>query len=688
MRRPWLPLAITLLALLGGSARAAGDAPAFFTQLALLLVVSAGVAYVCQRIGLLPIVGFLLAGVLAGPGALGLVSDPELIDSAAEVGVVLLLFTIGIEFSLEKLARIQRLIFVGGGLQVGLSVALVALLALAFGVRLPEGIFTGCLIALSSTAVVMKLLADRARTRSATGQAALGILIFQDLAVVVMVLLIPLLGGQGGSPLDLVWALGKAALLVTGVLLVARRVMPRLLEAVARTCSQEVFLLTVVAVCFGTAYLTSLAGVSLSLGAFLAGLLVSESRFGRQALSEIMPLQILFSAAFFVSVGLLLDLGYLARNLPLVLGFIAAVLAVKGLTGTLAVRWLGYPVGISAATGLLLAQIGEFSFVLERAGREVGLSPLGLGAGGTQAFVAVTVLLLALTPLLAGAGERLEAARARSEPPRPVAPAAAQEGTHGGAELEGHVLIAGYGHNATHIASGLDLAGVRYRVLTLSPGGAQEAEALGRPVLRGDYTRNLILEEAGIVRARSLVVADDEPETAARTVLSARLLNKDLFIVARIAGEEHADALLRAGADAALSAERAGTLAALTELLRHHGLSDPEAARTAAQVFAPRESQRARIRLTEEQLASERCNHTAVTRAVLPEADGVCPECVALGDTWVHLRVCMTCGHVGCCDSSKNRHASAHFHASGHPVMRSLEPGEHWAWCYIDQQEL
>ncbi|MGB3616490.1 MAG: cation:proton antiporter, partial [Catalinimonas sp.] len=315
------------------SVLAAGAVPLFLTEVVLLIVAAAGVAYVCQRFGLVPIVGFLLAGVLIGPNALGLVNDPELIEAAAEVGVLLLLFTIGIEFSLDKLAKIQRLIFGGGGLQVGLTTAIVAGLMMLFGFDWKVGVFTGFLAALSSTAIVIKLLGDRGETNALHGQTAVGLLIFQDLAVIVMVLLVPALGtatgGETFSALDLAVALGKAALIIAFVLVIARRFLPPLLEHVARACSSELFLLVIVAICFGTAYLVGLAGVSISLGAFLAGLLVSQSRFAEHALSEILPLQILFSATFFVSVGLLLDVHFMITHLPMVLGLIAVVLVIK-----------------------------------------------------------------------------------------------------------------------------------------------------------------------------------------------------------------------------------------------------------------------------------------------------------------------------------------------------------------------
>ncbi|GIV59330.1 MAG: hypothetical protein KatS3mg043_0419 [Rhodothermaceae bacterium] len=387
----------------------------FLGEIVALLAGSVLIAYLCHRIRLVPIVGFLLAGVVIGPTALGLVTDQALIDGMAEVGVILLLFTIGVEFSLERLDRIRRLIFFGGGLQVGLTVLVVMLVLLAAGVAWPVGVFTGCLVALSSTAIVLKLLDDRDETDTPEGRLALAILIFQDLAIILMVLLVPMLGGQGGTPLELLLAFGRAVLIIALVLVVARKVLPPVLERIARTQRSELFLPTVVTICFGTAWLTSLAGVSLALGAFLGGLVVSESRYSAYALSEILPLRTLFNAVFFVSVGMLLDVGFLLDNLPLVLGVAGAVLLVKvGLT-TFTVRVVGYPLRVAVVVGLGLAQIGEFSFVLARAGESAGLTPAGLGTEGVQAFIAVTVLLMAATPLLLHLGHRLAAWVERSD---------------------------------------------------------------------------------------------------------------------------------------------------------------------------------------------------------------------------------------------------------------------------------
>ena len=234
----------------------------FLAEIVALLAISVATVYLCTRLRLVPIIGFLLAGVVIGPEALGLVEDQELIDGMAEVGVMLLLFTIGVEFSLEKLGRIRRFIFVGGGLQTAITTGVVTLIAVAFGVTWPVGVFTGCLVALSSTAIVLSLLAERAETDAPTGQLSLAILIFQDLAIVLMVLLVPLLGGAEGTPFEAVLALGEALLVIAVAIVLARKAVPWLLERVVRTRRQELFLLTVVAICFGTAWATSLAGVS------------------------------------------------------------------------------------------------------------------------------------------------------------------------------------------------------------------------------------------------------------------------------------------------------------------------------------------------------------------------------------------------------------------------------------------
>ena len=537
---------------------AAGEAiPAFLPQMVAMIVAAALLAYLGKRVGVTPIVAFLLAGVVVGPHALGLVRDEETVGVLAEVGVVLLLFSIGVEFSLERLAAIKGLIFGLGGLQVGLTVALTAGALLPFGVGWRDALFTGCLVSLSSTAVVLKLLGSRGEANTRRGQSALAVLIFQDLAVVAMVLLVPMLGTGGGGLGSLFWALAKAVLLVVLVLVVARRVMPKVLEIVARTCVHEVFLLTVVAICFGTAYLSGLFGVSLALGAFLAGLVVSESKFGHHAFAEILPLQVLFSAVFFVSVGMLLDVRFVLGNPLLVAGLTAGLFALKAVAATAAAsavpqgqRRLG--VSAAAAVGLLLAQVGEFAFVLQRVGAGAGLNFAGAADGGEQPFVASSVVLLLLTPLMVWTAARLARKPGDAAAPRPAA-----HGTLDG--LSGHVLVDGFGPFGQALAKRLRANDVPVGVVTLNPGYADTAEAMGLGVVREATTSPRGLLDAGLMRARLVVALDDDEEASRRVIGVSKGLHQTLPVWVAAEDVDAAAALRAAGADEVLLA---GELAA------------------------------------------------------------------------------------------------------------------------------
>ncbi len=590
----------------------AAAAPPFLVEVAILIVAGAVVAYAGYRLGLVPIVGFLLTGVLIGPHALGLIEDQEMVDALAEVGVILLLFTIGIEFSLEKLAKIQRLIFGGGGLQVGLTSVVVMGLLMLFGVPWQAGLFTGFLVALSSTAIVLKLLGSRGEMEEPHGQVGLGFLIFQDLAIIVMVLLVPMLAGEGGGALEIVQALGVAALVIAAVLLVARRVMPKVLEIVARTCSQELFLLAVIALCFGTAWLTSLAGVSVALGAFLAGLIVSESRFSEHAFGEIMPLQILFSATFFVSVGMLLDVGFLISNLPLVIGAVVAVLVIKVLITGIAARALGYTLPVSAASALLLAQVGEFSFVLERAGREVGLFPAGLEGTGSQTFIAATVLLMIATPMLATLGTRLGRKMEDQKETKMMAEMEESEETGMLAEehsqIENHVIVAGYGRSARRLVRVMRSSGIPHVVVTLSPPRADEAEADGLAVVRGHPARAHTLEAARIYRAKALVIADDDTALAERTIQVARGLNPTMRVFARARYLSDAETLEEVGADHVIAQEFEVVVQLVAGILRDYGIGRD---RIEEQVEAMRENGYVALReMTDADMAAFVCKLT------------------------------------------------------------------------------
>ena len=652
---------------------AGAEVPAYLAPTAALVVAAAAIGYLSVRAGVVPIVGFLLAGVLIGPSQLGLVASTEAVDAAAEVGVILLLFTIGIEFSLERLARVWRWIVGSGGGQVALTTLATAGLVMAFGQSWKVGLFTGFLVALSSTAIVLTVLADKNATNTPRGQMSLAVLVFQDLAVVAMVVVVPLLGAdaEGGAG-SLGRALGVAALVIGLVLVVARRVMPPVLARVAALCSPEVFLLAIVAICLGTAYVTALAGVSVSLGAFLAGLVVSESRQSTQALSEILPLQIIFSAVFFVSVGMLLDVGALLENLPLVLAAALGALVLKTLVTLVAVLPTGVGWRTALATALLLAQVGEFSFVLLTVGRDAGLSPAGLGEEGFQLVVATTVLLMMATPGLAYAGDRLLAAAPT------VTGAGDPERTAGEADLADHVVMLGWGEDSLDLARVLQEQGIAVAMTTLNPAGAEEAAELGIHVVTGDASRGAVLEMAGVERARLVVIAEDGAE---RAEAIATVLRSQTQAPVMVRSRDSSDlaSLAAAGVDHVVDPLATSRRGLFVAALDHLDIRRP---------LGPDEDHRFTVdtsRIFDRPVPEEAgCQHGASSRPVLARSGG-CAQCVREGLDWVHLRICLACGHVGCCDSSEGQHARGHAELAGHPIAGSAEPDETWAYCFRDK---
>ncbi|MEM1041313.1 MAG: cation:proton antiporter [Bacteroidota bacterium] len=552
----------------------------FLREVAILLVASVGIAYLCYRLRLVPIVGFLLAGVLVGPGALGLVDDGDFVRQAAEVGVILLLFTIGVEFSLEKLARIGRAIFLGGGVQTLGTTALVAGLLAALGVEVGPAVFTGFLVALSSTAIVLKLLAERAETDTPPGRLTLAVLIFQDLAVVVMVLLVPTLAGAGGSALDTAWALGKAALVVAFVLVGARRAIPWMLDRLAKTRRTELLLLAVVAVCFGTAWLTSLAGVSLALGAFLAGLVVSESHYAEAAVADVLPLQTVFNAVFFVSIGMLLDVGFVAANLGLVLAAVVGVFAIKALLVALAVLVLKWPARTATAVALARAPIGEFSFVLVLEGNRFGLTPGGLGADGEQLFVATAVVLMLLTPFLLAAGPRLGERLGRRWP------GSAPETVEAEVEMEDHTIVVGYGPAGQRLGRVLHNTGIPFVVVDLNPENVEAAQEAGFEAFYGDIGRHHLLETVGVERAKVCVVAINDRTATERAIRLARYHNPTLQIIVRSRFIADVEPLHEAGADVVVPEELETTVRLFSQVLGSYFVPPDEVARQVSLVRA------------------------------------------------------------------------------------------------------
>jgi K+:H+ antiporter len=519
------------------------------TDLLVIFAISIGIVFVFHKFRLPPIAGFLAAGALIGPHGLNLVSDLEQVKVMAEIGVVLLLFTIGIEFSLAHLAAARRLLLVGGPLQVVGTLLLTTVVGLAAGLSIQQALFWGCLLSLSSTAIVLKALAERGESDSLHGRATVGILIFQDLAVVPMMLLLPLLANPADSVRpEVLLPLGKSVVLVGALMAAAWYVVPHILEQIVRSRSRELFLLTIIVLCLGIAWLTSLSGLSLALGAFIAGLVISESEYSHQAMAEVLPFRDSFNSLFFVSIGMLMDARVLASHPALVVTLIVAVLVGKFVMGAIPVLASGYPLRSGILAGISLAQVGEFSFVLAQQGEQTGL----LVGEPYQVFLAVSVLTMVITPLLMQVAphlaRRVEAVqRLRHWYSEKTTAQVQQESRH--LKIKDHVIVMGYGLSGRNLVRVLEETEIPYLALDLDGDTVRRESQHGVKIIYGDATNPSVLHHVRIDDARVLVVAISDPFAARRAVQIARGINPDLHIIVRTRYLREMDDLHQLGAD-------------------------------------------------------------------------------------------------------------------------------------------
>jgi monovalent cation:H+ antiporter-2, CPA2 family len=519
----------------------------FLKDLLIVFALGGLVVYALRAIKLPPVVGLLVAGAAMGPHGFSLVEDVHRVEVLAEVGVVLLLFTVGLEFSLGQLLKMWRMLIFGGGGQVLGTIALVALAATFFADGFGKALFLGFLAALSSTAIVLRSFAERAQLGSPLGRIVLGVLLFQDLCIVPLMLVTPLLSGQPDvAGQSLAFTLLEAMGVVVAVLFFARRLVPPLLSSVVKSRSRELFLTFLLVLCLGTAYLTSLAGLSLALGAFLAGLAVSESEYSHQALAEAIPFRDAFGSLFFVSIGMLMDVRFVASEPFLVLGVLLALIVIKTVTAALPALLLGYPVHLSLNAGLALAQVGEFAFVLSRAGLDLGL----IDAEENQVFLAASVLSMLLTPFLIYCGREL----GKRLPHEAIAGQAALDESQPLLATD-HVVIAGYGVNGQNLARALSSAGIPYAIVEMNPETVRSARARGEPMQYGDCTRVAVLQSLGIAQARMYVVAISDAPSTRQTTSLARSLNPDLDILVRTRFVAEVEELRRLGANEVIPEE-------------------------------------------------------------------------------------------------------------------------------------
>lgn len=504
-------------------------------ELIVVLGLSVGIILLFRKFKLPGVLGFILTGAIAGPHGFGLVEDVEAVEMLAEIGVIFLLFVIGMEFSLKKLASIGGAVFIGGILQTGLTIIGTALIVRILGLPWPAAIFTGFLVSLSSTAIVLRGLQEKGRLDAPFGRLSSAILIFQDILVVPMMLVTPMLAGRSADPGgDLLKLLVKMLALLAVVYVSGRFLVPRLLKSVARGRNRELFLITIVGLCMAAAWGTSALGLSLALGAFFAGLIISETDEAYQATGLIQPFHGLFMSFFFVSIGMLVDSSLFFSRPFAIIGLTVLAIGVKVIAAFTAIWLLRYPLRTAMLGALALFQVGEFAFVLALPGLDYAL----IGREHYQLFLAVSILTMGITPFVMEYAEtitrrlftvflspavqrRLERiTRVRSEQQKEVS-----------RKLKDHVVIIGFGLNGQNVARAAQGARIRCAVVEEDPTLVKKADAAGLFVVQGDATNDHVLEKAHVASARVVVIAISDPEATRKITSMVRALSTAYLIV-------------------------------------------------------------------------------------------------------------------------------------------------------------
>jgi CPA2 family monovalent cation:H+ antiporter-2 len=536
-------------------------------SLAILLAAALVGGMIAHRLRQPVMLGYLVIGVAIGPHALGFVDDLMLIEATATIGVALLMFTLGLEISIDQLRQVGKVGLWGGLTQIVATCALGLLIgSTLLKWPLPQAILFGLVISLSSTAVCFKTLMERGELSSVHGRIMIAILVLQDISVVLMMVALPLMEGRAeGLLLAVAIAVGEA-ILFTGIAIVSGMwVLPWLMGRIGGLRSRELFLLTILVLCLGTALGTQILGLSMVFGAFLVGLVLRQSRFVHQALAEITPLRDIFATLFFVSLGMLLSPAFVLDNWSSVLLLVLIIIVIKLLVVFAAVRLFGYSSRIALLTGAGLFQIGEFSFIMAQAGIDMGI----ISERFYSLILASAIVTMLLTPLsITLASKAYSRLRVR------LGKELAVEGTadaHKQAETPNRVVVAGYGRVGQNVARGLQDAGLPYLVIDIDPERIHEAREHGVPRVYGDASNPQVLSYVDLGNARTLVVTYPDPLAVIATVKAAREFNPKLHIVARVHRSREADELKKMGVADLINPEYEASLEFMRRVLSASG---------------------------------------------------------------------------------------------------------------------
>ncbi|MFN2261774.1 MAG: cation:proton antiporter [Psychroflexus sp.] len=543
-------------------------------EIVVVLGISIVIILAFQKLKVPSILGFLLAGIIVGPSAFNLLSSHHEVELLAEIGIIFLLFIIGIELSFSGLMKIKKTVFVGGGLQVGGTILLTALLAMALGVEINTAVFLGFLISLSSTAIVLKMLQEKGEIKSPHGRVALGVLIFQDIIVVPMMLLTPILAGKSDNVGETLLIL-LAKLIGVGlvVFVLQKYVVPFIFKLVVKSKNRELFILTTIVFCFSVAWLTSSVGLSLALGAFFAGLIISESEYSHQATANVLPFREIFISFFFISVGSLLDLYFFISNVTYILLFVLAVLVIKMLIVGLTTALLKYQPRTVFMASFSIFQVGEFSLLLSTVGLQNDILPDEL----YQYFLAVSIITMALTPFLLEKSHKLTEFFLKAPIPRSVkrrldARKIEQSSNESDSEHDwkDHVVIIGYGINGKNIARVTEHINIPYVIVDMDYDAIQIAKEKNQPIVFGDASDPEILKHINIQKARVVVIAISDPNATKKIITTVRLFSQTVYIIVRTRYVKEIDENMKIGADEVIPEEFETSIEIFTRVLKQY----------------------------------------------------------------------------------------------------------------------
>ncbi len=544
-----------------------------FNEIFIIFIISMFVLYFCSRLKIPAIVGYLFTGALLGPYGMKLVHATHEVEYLAEVGVVLLLFTIGIEFSFKKLLQIRKALVLGGFTQVVLTIAAVALIDYKLGFEFKQAIFIGFLVALSSTAIVLKYLQEKAEIDSIYGQTSLAILIFQDIVIVPMILITPLLSVKhvtaSGGDFSITLLLLKIAAIVFLIIAATKFIVPQILYHVAKTRNQDLFLLTVIVICASVAVLTSKAGLSLALGAFLAGLIISESEYSHQALGYVLPFKSIFTSFFFVSIGMLLNTQFILSMPWTIAALTTSVVVIKTAAAYIGGALLKVPAGSALLAGFALCQIGEFSFVLSKTGVEHEI----ITDHTYQIFLSVAVLTMILTPAIIYLvhiilKHLVKLKYLKAIPGGAVSDEAADEGEF--CQIKDQLIIIGYGINGQNLARAAKASKIPYIISDVNPETVRREKLNGEPIIYGDATYESVLEHLNIKFAKIIVIAVPDRIALRRIVELSRKMNRDIYIIARTRFYSEVEEIKKLGADEVIPEEFETAIEIFTRVMQKY----------------------------------------------------------------------------------------------------------------------